>query len=254
MEVVQLSPNVAKVPKNFRCLLIGASEAGKSTFIGSLIRNKDTVFPSPGYAKFIYCSPNLGSEGSFTSARDLEYQECLREWAAPAEIIFLKNIITEEELFEEAEATKGPILLIIDDYSQELFSNDLVYKLFTRLSTHGTGISTCVSIHQNINAKTSGKWYNLIFGNSNFFVVFRSLANRAAIGELSKKVFPHGKNFIQRALNEATNICGMYPHVFIDASLKNPLNNRFGVRSNLFEENGLPMLMMKSPTVYYGSN
>ena len=129
-----------------------------------------------------------------------------------------------------------------------------MYKLFTRLSTHGTGISTCVSIHQNINAKTLGKWYNLIFGNSNFFVVFRSLANRAAIGELSKKVFPHGKNFIQRALNEATNICGMYPHVFIDASLKNPLNNRFGVRSNLFEENGLPMLMMKSPSVYYGSN
>ena len=254
MEIVQLSPNVVKVPKNFRYLLIGASEAGKSTFIGSLIRNKDTVFPSPGYAKFIYCSPNLGSEGSFTSARDLEYQECLREWATPAEIIFLKNIITEEELFEEAEATEGPILLIIDDYSQELFSTDLVYKLFTRLSTHGSGISTCVSIHQNINAKTSGKWYNLIFGSSNFFVVFRSLANRAAIGELSKKVFPHGKNFIQRALNEATNICGMYPHVFIDASLKNPLNNRFGVRSNLFEENGLPMLMMKSPTVYYGSN
>ena len=254
MEIVQLSPNVAKVPKNFRCLLIGASEAGKSTFIGSLIRNKDTVFESPGYEKFIYCSPNLGSEASFTSKRDLEYQKCLKEWAEPAEIQFLNHIITEEELFEEAEATDGHILLIIDDYSQELFSTDLVYKLFTRLSTHGTGISTCVSLHQNINSKTSGKWYNLIFNNSNFFVVFRSIANRAAIGELSKKIFPHGKNFISRALNEATNICGMYAHVFIDASLKNPLNTRFGVRSNLFEENGLPKLMMKNPSVYYGTH
>ena len=77
MEIVQLSPNVAKVPKNFRCLLIGASEAGKSTWIGSLIKNKDTVFPAPGYAKFIYCLPNLGREGSYISARDLEYQKCL---------------------------------------------------------------------------------------------------------------------------------------------------------------------------------
>ena len=109
MEIVQLSPNVSKVPKNFRCLLIGASEAGKSTWIGSLIRNKATVFQPPGYAKFIYCSPNFG-ESSLISSRDLEYQKCLREWAEPSEIIFLDHIVTEEELFEEAEAANGRVL------------------------------------------------------------------------------------------------------------------------------------------------
>ena len=45
MEVADLSPDVAKVPKNFRALLFGASEAGKSLWIGSLIRNKDKVLP-----------------------------------------------------------------------------------------------------------------------------------------------------------------------------------------------------------------
>ena len=135
MEIVQLPPNVAKVPKNFRCLLIGASEAGKSTWIGSLIRNKANVFQPPGYAKFNYCSPNLG-ESSLTSPRDLEFQKCLKEWAKPSEIIFLSHIITKEELFEEAEVTTGRILLIVDDFSQELFSTNLVYQLFTRLSSH----------------------------------------------------------------------------------------------------------------------
>ena len=85
MEIVQLSPNVAKVPKNFRCLLIGASEAGKSTWIGKLIRNKDAILQPPGYAKFIYCSPNVG-ESTLTSPRDLEYQKCLKEWAKPSEV------------------------------------------------------------------------------------------------------------------------------------------------------------------------
>ena len=42
------------------------------------------------------------------------------------DILFLNHIITEEELFEEAEAIDGRILLIVDDYSQELFSTDLV--------------------------------------------------------------------------------------------------------------------------------
>ena len=243
---------MAKVPKNFRCLLIGASEAGKSTWIGSLIRNKANVFQPPGYAKFIYCSPNLG-ESSLTSPRDLEFQKCLKEWAEPSEIIFLSHIITEEELFEEAEVTTGRILLIVDDFSQELFSSNIVYQLFTRLSSH-SAIDTCVSIHQGAASKTPGKWYSLIFNNSNFFVIFRNIANRAAIGELSKKIFPYGKNFIQRCLNEATNICGSYSYIFVDANLKNPLNNKFGVRTNIFEENGLPMLMMKSPSVYYGAH
>ena len=120
MEVADLSPDVAKVPKNFRALLFGASEAGKSHWIGSLIRNKATVFQPPGYAKLLYCSPNMG-ESSLTSPRDLEYQRCLREWAEPSEILFLKHIINEEELFEEAEAANGRILLIVDDFSQELF-------------------------------------------------------------------------------------------------------------------------------------
>ena len=145
-------------------------------------------------------------------------------------------------------------LLFVDDFSHELFSTNLVYKLFTRLSSHGTGIDTCVSIHQGVTSKSPGKWQSLIFDNSNFFVISPIISNRAAIGELSKKIFPYGKNFIQRCLNEATNICGSYSYIFVDANLKNPLNNKFGVRTNIFEENGLPMLMMKSPSVYYGAH
>ena len=83
-------------------------------------------------------------------------------------------------------------------------------------------------------------------------VFFRNIANRASIGEISKRIFPYGKNFLQRCLNEATRICGVYAYVAVDASLHNTLNNRFGVRTNIFQENNLPMLLFKNPDVYYG--
>ena len=105
------------------CLLVLVKQVNQHG-LDLQIRNKATVFQSPGYRKFIYCSPNFG-ESSLISSRDLEYQKCLREWAEPSEIIFLDHIVTEEELFEEAEAANGRILLIVDDFSQELFSTNL---------------------------------------------------------------------------------------------------------------------------------
>ena len=90
MEVGQLPPNVAKVTKNFRCLLVGASETGKSTFIANLIKHKEEVFQKPGYTKFVYCSPNLG-DSALTSSRDVAYQNHLKEAAEQAEIRFLST-------------------------------------------------------------------------------------------------------------------------------------------------------------------
>ena len=133
MDITYLPPSAVKVPPNFRSLLFGVSEAGKSTFIGSLIRHKNDVFAGQGYSKFIYCSPNLG-EVAFSSAEDLRYQECLEKWAHPAEIVFLNDIISEKDLVEEAEACSGKLLLIINDFSMELLNTELAYKLFTRLS------------------------------------------------------------------------------------------------------------------------
>ena len=250
MEEIQLSPNALKVAKNFRCLLIGASEAGKSTWISNLIRHQQKIFQNPGYTKFIFCSPNLGG-GIDASHGDRQYQERLQEWAQPADIQFLDHIISETELFEQAEATPGRLLLIIDDFSQEIFSTDLVYALFTRLSSH-RAIDTCISLHQGVASKSPGRWYSLIFQNCNYLVLFRNIANRASIGEISKRIFPYGKNDLQRCLNEATTICGPYAYITVDASLQNELNNRFGVRTNIFEENNLPTLLFKNPSVYYG--
>ena len=158
--------------------------------------------------------------------------------------------MTEEELLAEADATSGKTLLVIDDFSQEVFNNDLTYQLFTRLSSHGR-IDSCVSLHQGVkSAKSPGKWYSLIFNNSNFLCLFRNIANRAAIGRLSSEIFPHGHNHLQRALDKATELCGTHAYVCVDANLKTPLNTKFGIRTNIFEENNDPIFICKNPKVY----
>ena len=233
---------------NFCCLLIGASESGKSSFLASLIKHKEEVFQQPGYSTFILCSPNIG-DPAFTDSRDLQYQESLREWAKPAEILFYNNIINEEELFGHADATNGKILLMVDDYSMEIMADPLVYQLFTRLSSHSK-IDTCISLHQGTKSGT-GKFYPLVNENASFVVQFRNIANREAIGMMSRKIFPYGKNHLQKCLNVATDLCGPFAYICIDASLKNQLNNNYGVRSNIFGENCLPMLLFKNPKVYH---
>ena len=250
MELIDLPPSALQVPKNLRALLIGSSESGKSTFIASLIKNKDKVFQSPGYSKFLFCTPNITADPALTSSRDLRYKEALEEWAKPSEIVFFDHVISEEELFAEADSTPGKCLLVVDDFSQELLSSDLTYKLFTRLSSHGS-IDTCVSIHQGVKStKTPGKWYSLVFSNCNFFVLMRTIANRASLGKISSDIFPYGKNHLQKCLTQAEHLCGVHAYVCVDADLRNSLNPRFGVRTNIFEENGDPVFLCKNPQAY----
>ena len=226
MEVLQLSPNALKLPRNLRALLIGSSESGKSTFISSLIRHKEDVFQHPGYSTFILCSPNIGNP-AFTADRDIQFQETLKEWAKPAEILFYNNIISEEELFATSDATSHHLCLIIDGFSMEVIADPLVYKLLTRLSSHSS-IDTIISVHTRTKSGT-GKFFSLVDENSNFKVQFRNISNREAVGIMSRKIFPYGQNHLQKCLNTATDICGMFAYICIDGSLKNELNHQYGV-------------------------
>ena len=248
MEVVELSNSATMVPRNLRCLLQGASESGKSSFILKLLKNKGSMFPVC-YSKFIYCSPHIGSNG-YSSNRDLEYRKLLEEYCAPAEILFFNYILTEEELLQISESVDGPVLFICDDFALQLFQSDLIYQLYTQMSSH-CRVNSIVSLHQGISGKTSGKWYQAVSQNSNYIVVFRNLANRSCLGELSKRIFPYADNYLSRALTRAVEVLGPYGYIVIDASLTNELNSKFGVRSNVFLEQNLPLLLFKLLKIYY---
>ena len=247
MEVIKLSSSAVKLPLNFRCVLLGCSESGKSSFIKQLIKNKSKLFQGE-YEKIIYCSPN-------NSARhDLEYREMLQKWAEPAEMKFYNHIIEENELLEIADTTSNRLLLFIDDFSLEIFQTDMVYSLYTRLSSHRS-IDSCISLHQGGSSKSGGgRFYQAVLSNCNFIVLFRNISNRASIGEISKRIYPYANNFLMRCLNKSTDITGMHSYICIDASLSNELNHNYGIRTNIFCENDMPIILFKNPKIYRGSH
>ena len=249
MEVIQLPPEGYKLPLNLRLLLLGCSQSGKSTMIAKLLENKSTIFQQP-YQKFIFCSPNFGG-ASLSAAHDLEYKQKLEKWAAPADIQFFNYILSEAELMDISNSMPGSrLLFIVDDFSLELMQTALVYKLFTSLSSHKS-IDSCVSIHNNTTTAASGKWFQAVKDNYNCLIIFPNIANRDSISQVSKRIYPHCNNFLSRCLSRASEIMGNYAHICIDASMANPLNRRFGVRCNIFNEHGLPTILFKNPKIFY---
>ena len=87
---------------------------------------------------------------------------------------------------------------MVDEYSMEIMADPLVYQLFTELSSHSK-IDTCISLHQGTKSGT-GKFYPLVNENASFVVQFRNIANREAIGMMSRKIFPYGKITFKNAL------------------------------------------------------
>ena len=73
---INLDPLDLRLPTNLRMVLIGASQAGKSSFMKSLMTFKNQIFRQP-YQKFVYCSPSVGE--SMASERDRHFEEELRK-------------------------------------------------------------------------------------------------------------------------------------------------------------------------------
>ena len=234
MQEIQLHPQDLCLPRCCRCLLFGSSMSGKTEFMRQLIKNRADVFAQP-YSRFVFCSPNLDSD--LSSPTDEAFKQNLIELASPQEIVFYNHVITLPELEEESRQGSEKTLVFLDDFSQQIMGQDVTCELFLRLSSH-CNVDTVCALHSGINSK-SGKNYGMITNSANVVVLFRSLADRANIGNMSKEMFPYASNFLEKCINMSTDLLGNYANIVIMANLDNDLNKTFMVKANLF---GSPLL------------
>ena len=242
MQEIHLKPRDLCLPLPLRAILVGPSGSGKSETMLEMLRYKDRVFYQP-YDKFIFCSPNLDSE--LSSPRDAAFRQRLVKLAEPQEIAFYDHIITLEELNEESGQGSQRLLVFIDDFSDQIFEQNVAIQLFLRLSSH-QGIDTVCALHH-ASAKSGGKNYGPIWNSANVIVLFRSLADRAHIGALSRKMFPYSQNFLEKCLSKSTELLGNYANITIFCNLDNDLNKSYSVRANIFSED---IILFKNPMYY----
>ena len=59
------------------------------------------------------------------------------------------------------------------------------------------------------------------------------------------------KNTFKDALDTSTEVThNLHSYICIDADLKNPLSTKYGIRTNIFQENDKPMFLCKNPDTY----
>ena len=205
------------------------------------------VFSHP-YSKFVYCSPHLSADGNEEdemSPGDAAFHQSLIDLAQPQEIIFYDHIITLTELNQESNNGELHILIVVDDYSESVFSQDLTVKLFIKLSSHAN-TDIVVATHSGLKS-SSGKHFSIVWNSANVIVLFRSLADRASIGFLSQRMFPKSDNHLGKCLAMSTQLLGNYSHIIIFCNLDNDLNKTYEVRANIFED---AYILFKNPNHY----
>lgn len=77
--------------------------------------------------------------------------------------------------------------------------------------------------------------------------MMKSPADQQAIGNMSKKMFPHQKNYLARCMAKASSILGPYAYLVVLCEIGNPLTDRFRVCSNPFQLQNLPTIYFPNP-------
>ena len=186
-----------------------------------------------------------GNEEDEMSPGDAAFRQSLIDLAQPQEIIFYDHIITLTELNQESNNGELHILIVVDDYSESVFSQDVTVKLFIKLSSHAN-TDIVVATHSGLKS-SSGKHFSIVWNSTNVIVLFRSLADRASIGFLSQRMFPKSDNHLGKCLAMSTQLLGNYSHIIIFCNLDNDLNKTYEVRANIFED---AYILFKNPNHY----
>ena len=224
-EIVELESNAHKLPPQLRCLVIGPSQSGKTTFIKSLLRHRELLFNAP-HDLILYVSPNLLSSSVH---HEVQFIEEMRILAGNTDIKFLGEIPTVDELLSHIEGPDFKVWLIIDDYHHRLFENRDVVDYYIRLSSH-SNLDILSTAHS---AFSNGKFYQLIFRNSNCIILFRTLSDKSTDSLLNKKCFPGQPSFIREAFDQAIAHCGPHSYLCFQFNVGNILNHHLPVKTRL---------------------
>ena len=187
----------------FTCVISGPTGSGKSVFVQRLLKHIKTVV-SPAPERILYCYG--------------VYQEIFSKMEG---IDFNEGIPSLTE-FDGRKHT----LVIIDDLMHE--TNDVVTKLFTRVSHHTN--TSVIFITQNL--FHASKETRTITLNAQYMVLFKNVRDKLQIGHLSRQMFPNNAKHMVEAYTDATS--EPYSYLFLD--LKPDTDEKLRLKASIFPD------------------
>lgn len=172
-------------------IVVGPSQAGKTTFVENLIANRDVLFDTPPRKIHWFTGSEYTSENP-----DIEIYEGL------------------PESFDSVEPYD---MIVLDDLMMEAENSKAVSNLFTRQVHHKP--CTVISITQNL--YSGGRENRTRSLNSQYIVLFKSPRDISQVGVLGKQMYPGKKGFLTEVYKDAVNI-RPHSYLFLDLHQKTP--------------------------------
>lgn len=136
---------------------------------------------------------------------------------------------TTEEVLDLLLHPNDQILLICDDMQNELFKSPVIDEIYRRLANHGN--VSILSIIQSGFMKNE-PYYNSIWRNCNFLLIFNNPADGYYLNNLGRKLFgPKGGQYLCSAMKTAQEIMGMRCYVAMDAGITKKSSPMFPLRT-----------------------
>ena len=202
---------------NDRCMnVVGPSQSGKTTFVKSVIINRELLFHSvPKRVLWYYgiYQANLHNE--------LRYQH---------------HVHTQQGLPNAADIKKGD-LIILDDLMQESQLSKNISSIFTRLAHHQSFF--VIFISQNIYLFASGKEYRTQSLNTHYFVLFKNPRDKSQIQFLARQVEPNKSKSVIDVYHSATS----RPHGYLFVDLTQECPDEYRFRTNILPYDSQPMII-----------
>jgi hypothetical protein len=186
--------------------LYGASQAGKSTFILNIIKNKSAVFGNQPIEHVYYIYTSYQSK----------FDEFLKDY--PEGITFLSS-------YKDIPQNTKNSIIVYDDH-QLIFQSDASSRLhitdvFQRIAHHNNLFCVCIlqTIHNN-------KLRSLAL-NSTYQVYFPSVRDNLQISYLNREYFPQHKHFLLEVVRDILKL----PHGFLVIDCSRKTSEQFRVRN-----------------------
>jgi len=178
------------------CVTYGASQAGKSTIVLSLLANRNKLFPGIVIKEIVYVYTSY--QPKFDNIKKTD----------PA-IKFVSN-------YKDISIDIRDSILVFDDY-QLVFQSDksartFIVDVFQRLAHHNNLFCFCIlqTIHNN-NLRALAL-------NSTYQIYFPSIRDGLQISFLNREYFPQNKNFLPEVAREVVKSANNF--MLIDCSRK----------------------------------
>lgn len=207
-------------------LILGPSQAGKTSFVLNLLRYIHVLFEDPRCAQNVVYYYNHDQP----ALKQFRKENIVTEWR--------NTLPTSEEIKQLAKpyVKNGGSIVVIDDFGLDLKKDTA--KIYTQTAHH---YNVCVILlQQNMYSQVEG--FRDISLNNTYSVLYKNPRDKSQIGTLAKQISPGNGRYVTDIFRQATR----RPHSYLLVDSHQKTKDCLRLRTNVLPYEGYPIIWMST--------